>query len=105
MRTAHKNVKNIFVKEIKFKYVKKEDKITVEGCSNCPFKHSEYDDYALGFDTLDICVLSRFLNEKEYLIEAYDSYSKEKRHRRLRSVRNPKWCPLNNKDLMVKKRD
>ena len=43
-------------------------KITVNGCHNCPFMNSEYDDFAIGFSNIDTCLLSKFLKLDEYII-------------------------------------
>lgn len=71
--------------------------LLIKGCTDCIFRYSSYDDYALGYDILDICVLSN------NIIKAYDSFT-EKREYKLRTFRRtPKWCPLDQKNLIIKK--
>jgi hypothetical protein len=64
-------------------------KITVNGCHNCPFMNSEYDDFAIGFSNIDTCLLSKFLNLDNYIISVYNLDEQMSNFRI-----EPIWCPL-----------
>ena len=69
-------------------YTPQPKNIKVTGCSNCPFMVSDYDDYAVGYDTIDKCSLAVFLNLKNTVIEVYNMFEEN-------GERNtPDWCPL-----------
>ena len=65
----------------------------VNFCGNCPFMHTEYDDFAIGDSTTDICTLSSFLKKEEYIISSHNSidifYKND----------TPKWCPLKDEKI------
>lgn len=65
-------------------------KKTVNGCINCPFYHTEYDDYSMGEPETNICVLSQYLKLDNYFIELDENeYS-------------PEWCPIKNEEYTIK---
>jgi len=53
--------------------------LNVNNCGNCPFHVYKYDDYAIGFDTIESCQLSEFLRRKEYYIDIYNQYDEIKK--------------------------
>jgi len=62
----------------------------VNGCVNCPFYHTEYDDYSMGEPEKNICVLSQYLKLDNYFIELDENeYS-------------PEWCPIKNEEYTLK---
>lgn len=71
--------------------------INVKNCSDCPFKHTEYDDYAIGDSFTEICTLASNLNLNDYFI---DSYSNDKNGSKKKNI--PDWCPIKNKPTLVK---
>lgn len=50
--------------------------IKVNGCGNCPFHVLDYDDYAVGFDTIEYCRLARFLNYEDEYIDIYNGHER-----------------------------
>jgi len=65
--------------------------IKVNGCHNCPFLDSNYDDYA----TIDYCSLASHLNKKEYIISIYNNLDS--------SINmEPDWCPLKKEEFVIK---
>lgn len=46
--------------------------VKINGCSNCPFSYKDFDDYAVGKDTVETCLLSQHFNKSEYIIGVYD---------------------------------
>ena len=76
------------------------EKIKVDGCHSCPFEYVDYDDYAVGSDTLLICNLARFKNSKDCYIDMYDS-KKEEEHYTFKNF--PDWCPLNAGEITITK--
>jgi len=62
--------------------------IKVKNCNSCPFLYSEYDDFATGYSTLDICVLAEFKREKNYIVSSHDNCGANPKNK------TPKWCPL-----------
>ena len=69
--------------------------ITVNGCHNCPFLNSDYDDFAVGHSTIDECKLSEFLG-KESFISAHDNLGSDP------DIETPIWCPLLNEKFELK---
>lgn len=63
-------------------------KKVVNYCGNCPFLYSDYDDYAMGYSTLDICTLSKFLKYKDYIVSKHDSIGFNE------DSKTPEWCPI-----------
>lgn len=61
---------------------------TVNCCGNCPFLYSDYDDFAVGHSTIDICNLSRFLNLDNDCISVHDGFGNDE------NAETPEWCPL-----------
>jgi len=60
-------------------------KKTINFCGNCPFKYSNYDDYALGYSTVTTCTLSKFLKLEDDCILVSDGE---------KELKTPNWCPL-----------
>ena len=60
-------------------------KKTVNFCGNCPFSYADYDDWAIGSSTANICTLAQFLKLKDYFISV-DNGDEE--------LKTPNWCPL-----------
>ncbi len=60
-------------------------KKTVNFCGNCPFSYADYDDWAIGASTCNICTLAQFLKLKDYFISV-DNGDEE--------LKTPDWCPL-----------
>lgn len=50
--------------------------IKVNGCGNCPFMVSSYDDYAVGFDTIEYCNLARMLKYEDDYIDIYNDHER-----------------------------
>lgn len=67
---------------------------TVTGCNDCPFRYSDYDDYAIGNDTLEICTLKMQLDQQKKVNSDYfiDSYKRNETNKE--SFKTPEWCPL-----------
>lgn len=103
--------------------------ISVNNCSGCPFLISDYDDYAVGFDTIDYCQLARFLKYEEDTIDIYNQYDRdnfeecdyckdwyiesgefdgykctceELNKDKEISINQPEWCPLKKEDYIIK---
>lgn len=70
-------------------------KIKVNNCMDCPFCHSDFDDFSTGADTLDICVLARHLNIQDSIINARNMEEE------MDDVK-PEWCPLLVEDFSIK---
>jgi len=68
----------------------------ITGCIDCPFRFHEYDDYALGHDTIESCNLAVDLNLDEYFIDSYDTKNQDEL-----TLKTPKWCPLKNNSLLL----
>jgi hypothetical protein len=83
-------------------------KIEISTCMDCPFLYRDYDDFAIGDDTLAICALNSSTNE-EYIIESYSSYEScdycnnldddeifndEKCKCNYKTIKTPDWCPI-----------
>lgn len=62
--------------------------ITVNFCGNCPFLWSEYDDYSLHDCTTNICTLSRYLNNQEFVISTSNDMEPEL------DLLPVSWCPI-----------
>ena len=58
-------------------------------CGNCPFLYSDYDDFAIGNSTAEICTLAKFKDLKEYFILLHDGEDE---------IKTPKWCPLKSEE-------
>lgn len=77
--------------------MKKVEKLNVSGCVDCPFAYTEYDDFATGVDSLEICGLAQFNKLELITIKAYDSKEGEE----ISNDDTPKWCPIKNKLLVI----
>ena len=69
-------------------------KKTVNFCGNCPFLYSDYDDFAVGCSTVDICNLARFLKKSEDCISVHDGYDNDT------ESSTPEWCPLKEEEFI-----
>lgn len=67
-----------------------------DSCSTCPFRTSEYDDWAVGDDTVFSCGLQNFLGLPESSIITTCNMSDIPR-----VMEKPEWCPLNNLKITV----
>jgi polyhydroxyalkanoate synthesis regulator phasin len=65
-------------------------KKTINYCGNCPFSYSDYDDFAIGYSTADICTLSRFLKLKDDCILVSNGDEE---------LKTPNWCPLKTEEF------
>ena len=75
--------------------------IEISGCVNCPFKVVDYDDFAVGNDTLINCSLAEYLQMDEYYINSYDTKNYEEYEDE--ELVTPSWCPvLKNKEINIK---
>jgi len=79
---------------LNIKKVGKTNQVKVSGCVNCPFVSSEFDDYALNYDSTDICTLSKNLGNNEYIIWLGNRNDEE-------SYATPEWCPLRNEKFLL----
>jgi hypothetical protein len=70
--------------------------ILLNGCHDCPFKQINYNDYAVGYDTIEYCKLCELMGNIDYILEIYDSFKKDK------DTETPIWCPLKNNELTIK---
>ena len=78
-------------------------KKTINFCGNCPFSYADYDDWAVGYSTANVCTLAQFLKLNEYLILVSDGDEE---------LKTPEWCPLkteeftfNFKEFSTKRKD
>lgn len=64
--------------------------IKVTGCVDCPFRNYDYDEWAVGMDTVETCMLKQHIDpsSSEYFIDVYRSSHEEK------ELKTPEWCPL-----------
>ncbi len=69
-------------------YTPQPKNIKVTGCSNCPFMASDYDDFAVGYDTIDKCMMAKYLDFKETVIDIYNMFEEDNKRE------TPDWCPL-----------
>ena len=68
-------------------------KKTINFCGNCPFSYSDYDDFAVGYSTMNICTLSKFLKLKEDCISMSDGHNCDE------ESKTPNWCPLKTEEF------
>lgn len=54
-------------------------------CGNCPFLYSDYDDFAIGDSTVEVCTLAKFQDLEEYYVLFHDGDGE---------INTPEWCPL-----------
>jgi hypothetical protein len=66
----------------------------INSCSDCPFLHSNYDDYAINYSTTDICKLASYLKLKDEYIDIYNGHESD--------AKTPEWCPLKKEDYSFK---
>ena len=71
--------------------------IEITGCVDCPFRTCEWDDFAVGSDMIEKCILNMNNRSIDYIIELYDTKKGEESR-----LETPEWCPLKNKVLTVK---
>lgn len=70
------------------------ENIKINGCYNCPFKITDWDDFAVGKDTHEKCSLAIFKGEPEYIILVHNLGDEEE-------LITPEWCPMRTKDVLV----
>lgn len=70
----------------------------IKGCFECPFRYSDYDDFAIGDDTIEVCTLAQHLRLKQYFIDSYDT----KANQSYKKLKTPIWCPVKEKPLLLK---
>lgn len=85
--------------------------IKISGCFGCPFHYSDFNGESVGYDTLDICILSHFNRNKEFIVRAYDSYKDyedcvdedgdQKKDIKFIDI-TPVWCPLKKESINIK---
>lgn len=68
----------------------------VHGCGDCPFLKIEFDDFAVGIDTLETCGLAEFTGLELITIKAYDTKEGEQT-----DTETPEWCPIKNKSIEI----
>jgi len=77
--------------------MKKTKTYIIKNCLDCPFSYTEYDDYALNLDTMEICNLAVNLNINDHFINVYNRIDEENIKHKI-----PKWCPLKKESLLLK---
>lgn len=70
-------------------------KIKVTKCNNCPFKVSNYDDFAVGYDTVLQCNLKSYLGFKSTILRIFDSINGEP------IIPIPSDCPIKDIDIKI----
>lgn len=71
--------------------------ISIRGCGECPFRYTNWDDFAVGNDTLEICTISMNLGFQKYFIDCYDTKNEEEPE-----LLTPDWCPLKQNSILFK---
>lgn len=71
-------------------------KIKVTKCNNCPFKVSNYDDFALGDDTLLECNLKSYLGISDTFIGSYNLADDSEK-----LIPIPEDCPIKDIDIKI----
>jgi hypothetical protein len=61
----------------------------IKGCYECPFRYTDYDDYAIGNDTCEICVFARNMDLPDYFIASYKREFDDEI-----VFDTPEWCPI-----------
>jgi hypothetical protein len=74
--------------------------LIVNDCNNCPFFHTDYNDFSMGHSTTDTCNLAYFynfrnMNKQQYIISSHDNMGPNDNP-------IPNWCPLKNEELSIK---
>lgn len=69
----------------------------INGCIDCPFRYSDYNEFSIGSDTLEICVLTQFMNTRDSFIDDYDSVAGDSF-----KGKTPAWCPLKEFPVTIK---
>lgn len=70
----------------------------IEHCNDCPFMQNDYDDWAIGNDTIISCNLYKFIKKQFIVINSYKSSS----YRYDKKTDRPNWCILNKNELIFK---
>ena len=70
--------------------------LKIKGCNDCPFRCVNYDDYAVGPDSMDTCNLATHYNQSETFLRVYNASDSDK------PIPTPKWCPLGKSTLKIK---
>ena len=65
-------------------------KKTINFCGNCPFSYSDYNDFAVGYSTVNVCTLAQFLKLKNYCISVNNGDE---------VLITPEWCPLKTEEF------
>lgn len=73
-------------------------KKTITGCHDCPFRYSDFDDFAVGNDTLEICTLAQHEQLPNYFIDCYDTKDDGEPKE---TYPAPEWCPLQKESLTL----
>jgi hypothetical protein len=71
----------------------------VNFCGNCPFLYSDYDPDCVGYSTIDICQLARFLNQNPDHISVHDECGFNT------NSKTPDWCPLKKEQFTIEFRE
>jgi hypothetical protein len=77
--------------------------IKVTGCVDCPFHYTNYDDFAVGNDTLEICLLKQRMDTEnkvnaDYFIDCWDT-----KHSEDIVLKTPEWCPIKSEGVTIEK--
>lgn len=73
------------------------NEIKIKNCNDCPFRFSDYDDFSTSEkDTCEICILARYLEFDDDIIECYSMYKKESDN-----FIRPEWCPIKNGGIKI----
>lgn len=77
--------------------------IKVNNCENCPFRAIDYDDFSVGYDSMDTCLLAMYNEQEDYLIQVYNINDRfecqgcdedDDCKCEPKEIVTPKWCPL-----------
>ena len=72
------------------------NEINIKGCVDCPFRYTDWNEYSIGDDILEKCILGQNLRLTDYFIDSYDSKKEEEL-----KLKTPKWCPIKGKKLII----
>lgn len=67
----------------------------VNKCSECPFLYSVFDEYSTKCNTMDVCVLTKKLELRDFIIGMRDLTDEVTQD-------IPEFCPLRVEDIIVK---
>ena len=60
-------------------------------CGNCPFRYSDYDDFAVGDSTAEVCTLAMYKKFEDYFILFHNGDIDNDDGD---GMKTPEWCPL-----------